>query len=162
MTCRLHPWAYSRSTVEPLLADLIDKTACRKASLGEAGDGVRVRLLAAVAAGAGTKATAEAMGVRYREAKRWVEAWRAAGAVAPRKFGYRSKLDDHEDFLRSLVAQRPEIKLDQITAALAERGVETSSTAIWNALERFGIQLAGRRRPDARLQSAQHQKTPQH
>lgn len=129
---------------------MIDKTTRKKASLRDAGDGVRARLVAAVAAGAGTKATAEAMGVRYREAKRWVEAWREAGAVAPRKFGYRSKLDDHEDCLRALVAQRTGIKLDEITAALAERGVKTSDTAVWNALERFGIALAGRRRPASR------------
>ncbi|WLA64923.1 hypothetical protein [Bradyrhizobium diazoefficiens] len=143
-------FCYARSVVEPLLSGLIDQTARMKASLDNAGDGVRVRLVAAVAAGAGTKATAEAMGVRYREAKRWVEAWREAGAVAPRKFGYRSKLDDHEDFLRAVVAQRTGIKLDEITEALAERGVKTSDTAVWNALERFGITLAGRRRPARR------------
>jgi transposase len=138
-------FSYARSVVEPLLSGLIDKTERMKASLADAGDGVRVRLVAAVAAGAGTKATADAMGVGYREAKRWVEAWREAGAVAPRKFGFRSKLDDHEDFLRSLVAQRPDIKLTQITEALASRGMHTSDTAVWNALERFSIAIAGRR-----------------
>ncbi len=143
-------FGYPRKAIEPLLTDLIDKTARMKASLSEAGDGVRVRLIAAVAAGAGTKATAETMGVRYREAKRWVEAWREAGAVAPRKFGYRSKLDDHEVFLRTLVAQRPDIKLGEMREALEQQGVKTSDTAVWNALERFDIALAGRRRAASR------------
>jgi hypothetical protein len=41
-----------------------------KASLAGAGDSVRNRLIAAVAAGAGAKATAQAMGVPYRESLR--------------------------------------------------------------------------------------------
>jgi transposase len=135
---------FLRSTVEPLLTELLGDTAQMKASLAGAGDSVRVRLVAAVAAGAGTKATAEAMGVPYREAKRWVEAWREAGAVAPRKFGYRSKLDDHEGTLRQIVDERPTIKLVEIHEALAERGVKTSKTAVWNALTRFGLGLADR------------------
>jgi transposase len=138
-------FGYPRRTVEPLLTELIETTARMKACLGEAADDVRVRLIAAVAAGAGTKATAEAMDVPYRQAKRWVEAWREAGAVAPRKFGYRSKLDDHEDFLRQLVNEQPKIKLGEIQEELTERGVQCSQTAIWNCLERHGIELGGRR-----------------
>lgn len=88
--------------------------------------------------------------LRYREAKRWVEVWRETGAVAARKFGYRSKLDDHEGFLRTLVAQRPDIKLGEIREALEQQGVKTSHTAVWNALERCDIALAGRRRPASR------------
>jgi transposase len=133
-----------------LLSGLIDKTAHRKASLTDAGDGVRVRLIAAVAAGAGTKAIAEAIGIPYREAKRWVEAWREAGAVAPRKFGKVSKLDAQEDFLRKLLDEQPNIKLGEIREALGQQGVRTSNTAIWNKLERFDIALAGRHRPAGR------------
>jgi transposase len=142
---RVNPTGSWSGTVEPLLTELLGDTAQMKASLAGAGDSVRVRLVAAVAAGAGTKATAEAMGVPYREAQRWIEAWREHGAVAPRKFGSRSKLDEHEDFLRQLVDERPSIKLDGIRDALAQRDVRASNTAIWNALERFGIALAGRR-----------------
>jgi transposase len=126
---RVNPTGSWSGTVEPLLTELLGDTAQMKASL----------------AGAGTKATAEAMGVPYREAQRWIEAWREHGAVAPRKFGSRSKLDEHENFLRQLVDERPSIKLDGIRDALAQRDVRASNTAIWNALERFGIALAGRR-----------------
>jgi transposase len=52
--------------------------------------------------------------------------------------------------LRTLVAQRPDIKLSEIRQALEPRGVKTSDTAIWNALERFDIKLGGRRRPTGR------------
>jgi transposase len=133
---------FLRLAIEPLLAEVADRTAETKASLADAGDSVRIRFVAAVAAGGGTKATAKAMDVPYREAKRWVEVWRETGAVAARKFGYRSKLDDHEDFLRQLVVEQPDIKLTEIHESLGERGVTTSKTSVWNALQRFGIELA--------------------
>jgi transposase len=108
-------------------------------SLERAGDSVRVSLMKAVAAGAGIEATA---GGPYREAKRWVEVWRETGAVAQRKTGKVSKLDEHEGFLRQLVADQPAIKLAEIHDALDKRGIKTSQTSIWNALGRFGIELA--------------------
>jgi hypothetical protein len=95
-------FGYQRSAVEPLLAELTGETAQLKASLAAAGDTVQTRLIKAVAAGAGNKAIAAQMRVGHREAKRWVEVWRETGAVTERKHGYRSKLDDHEDFLREL------------------------------------------------------------
>ncbi len=137
-------FGYVRLAVEPLLAEFAGETAEMQAALDRAGDSVRTRLIKAVAAGAGPKATAEAMGVPYRQAKRWIEVWRETGAVAPRKFGYRSKLDDHESFLRQLVAAQPTIKLAHVHDALGQRGVKASKTAVWNALERFGIGLADR------------------
>lgn len=142
-------FAYARSAVEPLLAQAVGETSGKKTLLTEAPETVRTRFIAAVAAGARPKATAAAMGLPYRRAKRWVEVWRETGALAERKFGYRSKLDGHEEFLRKLVEERPNIKLDEIRKALCERQVSASPTAIWNALERHGIQLAGRRRRDA-------------
>lgn len=140
-------FGYLRSATDPLLGELAGETARMKASLADSGDSVRIKLIAAVAAGAGPKATAEKMGVPYREAQRWIEAWRERGAVAPRKFGYRSKLDDHADFLRELVTERPTIKLGEIHAAITGRGVKTSQTSVWNALARFGIEFAGRNPP---------------
>lgn len=155
-------FAYARSAVEPLLTQVVDERAEKKSLLVEAPETVRTKFIAAVIAGAGPKATAEAMGLPYRKAKRWVEVWRETGAVAERKFGHRSKLDDHEDFLRKLVDERPNIQLDEIREALRERQVSASPTAIWNALERHGIQLAGRRRPDAprRLASQTKERIP--
>lgn len=143
-------FGYLRLAIEPLLAQFADETAHLNASLAAAGDTVRTRFIKAVAAGGGPKATAEKMELPYRKAKRWVEVWRETGAVAERKFGYRSKLDDEEDFLRTLVAQRPDIKLDEIRQALGQQGVKTSNTAIWNALERLDVKLGGRRRPAGR------------
>jgi len=134
-------FGYLRLAVEPLLTEVIGVTAGKKAALAEAPETARTRFVAAVAAGAGPKATAEAMGLPYRKAKRWGEVWRETGAVVERKHGVRSQLDDHEDFLRELVAARPTVKLAEIYEAITERGVKTSKIAVWNALKRFGIKL---------------------
>ncbi len=147
-------FGYLRLAVEPLLTAAIDETAKKKAALAEAPETARTRFIAAVAAGAGPKATAEAMGLPYRKAKRWGEVWRETGAVAERKHGVRSKLDDQEDFLRELVAARPTVKLAEIYEAITERGVKTSKIAVWNALKRFDIKLG---RPRGR-QAAEIQK----
>jgi transposase len=137
-------FGYLRLAIEPLLTEIVGETADMRASLAEAEETVRTRLIAAVADGACPKATAEAMGVPYRKAKRWVEVWRETGATAQRKFGFRSKLDDHEGFLRQLIARRPTIKLAEVHEAITACGVKTSKTAVWNALERFRIGLADR------------------
>ncbi|MBR1178076.1 hypothetical protein JQ617_29235 [Bradyrhizobium sp. KB893862 SZCCT0404] len=147
-------FGYLRLAVEPLLTEVIGETAGKKAALAEAPETVRTRFIAAVAAGAGPKATAEAMGLPYRKAKRWFEVWRDTGATAERKFGFRSQLDKHEDFLRLLVAARPNIKLAEIYDVVTRRGVKTSKIAVWNALKRFGIKLG---RPRGR-QAAEIQK----
>ena len=135
-------YGYLRLAIEPLLTEIVGETAEMRASLAHAVETVRTKFIAAVADGAGPKATAEAMGVPYRKAKRWVEVWRETGAVAQRKFGKVSKLDEHEGFLRQLVADQPAIKLAGIHEALGEHGVKTSKAAVWNALTRFGIRLA--------------------
>ncbi|MHC2275352.1 transposase [Bradyrhizobium diazoefficiens] len=140
-------FAFDRDTVEPLLTQAIGEAAATKNLLTDAPETIRTKFIAAIAAGGKPKATAAAMGLPYRKAKRWVEVWRETGAVTERKFGFRSKLDEHEDFLRTLLAQRPSLQLSEVTEALAARGVTTSDTAVWNAIERFGITLAGRRRP---------------
>ncbi|GAB9109851.1 hypothetical protein [Bradyrhizobium diazoefficiens] len=137
-------FGYLRLAVEPLLTEFVERSAKKTAALADAPETVRTKFVAAVAAGAGPKATAEAMGLPYRQARRWLDVWRETGAVAERKHGYRSKLDTHEDFLRQLVASRPTIKLAEIHEAVTGHGVDASKTAIWNALERFGIALADR------------------
>ncbi|MCA1411708.1 hypothetical protein I6F30_11230 [Bradyrhizobium sp. NBAIM20] len=146
-------FGYLRLAVQPLLEAAVADTAQMKASLAAADDTVRTRFIKAVAGGAGPKAAAEAMSLPYRKAKRWFEVWRETGATAERKFGYRSKLDEHEAFLRDLVARQPTIKLAEIYEAITDRGVKTSKTSVWNALERFGIALATHDGPTTRRPS---------
>ncbi|OKO85358.1 hypothetical protein AC629_19240 [Bradyrhizobium sp. NAS80.1] len=135
-------FGYLRLAVEPLLDELVAHTAQMKASLTGEADSVRVRLIKAYAAGAGIRATAQEMGVPACEAFRWIEVWRQTGATARRK--RRSILDDHRDFFRELVEAKPNIKLTEIHEAITGRGVKTSMSSVWNALERFGLALTNR------------------
>jgi transposase len=139
-------FAFLRKEVEPLLANQAASDVQRVAALpAETGD-LRTRLVKAVANGAEIKATAKKLGVGYREAVRWVTKWRASGILEPEKKGKKSPLDREADWLRNLVAGGPDLSLSDIQEKLAERGVRRSQTAIWNCLERNGIELGGRRK----------------
>jgi transposase len=137
-------FGYLRLSVEPFLENFAAENKQNQALLDDANETERTKLIKAVAAGDGVKATAKAMGVPYRQAVRWIEVWRKTGAISERKFGYRSKLDAHEDFMRQIVADRPTIKLAELHDAITARGVQISQTSIWNALRRFGIALTDR------------------
>ncbi len=142
-------FAFRREDVEPLLARQAAGDVQRVAALpAEAGD-LRTRLVKAVASGAEIKATAKKLGVDYRVAVRWMTKWRATGVLKPEKMGKKSPLDCEVEWLRNLVASEPDISLSHIQEKLAERGVRRSPTAIWNCLERNGIELGGRRRRNA-------------
>ena len=141
-------FAYLRREVEPLIAARSDEIAERSSALQALADDVRGQLIKAVDHGAEIKATAERLGVPYRQAVRWVMSWRKRGVSAPQKFGVKSPLDMEVGWLRALVSDHPGISLSEIQTRLAEdRGVKRCLTAIWNCLERHKIELAGRRRP---------------
>jgi len=135
-------FGYQRSVVEPLLVQLGEETEKLKLRLHDTADTVRSALIAAVAAGATIRDAAQRASVPYHEAQRWVTVWREHGAVAPRERGPRSKLNDHENFLRRIVDEQPGIKLVGICETLSRRGVKTNSSSVRNALGRFGIELA--------------------
>jgi transposase len=142
-------FAFWRKDVEPLLARQVADEAHRAAALPAEADDLRTRLVKAVADGAEIKATAKKLGVGYREAVRWVTKWRDSGVLKPEKHGVKSPLDGEAEWLRNLVAGEPDISLSHIQEMLAERGVRRSQTAIWNCLERNGIELGGRRKRSA-------------
>jgi transposase len=137
-------FGYLRLSVEPLLENFAAETKQNQTRLDDANETERTKLIKAVAAGGGAKATAQAMGVSYRDARRWIEVWQKTGAIAERKHGRRSELDAHEEFMRQIVADQPTIKLAELHEAITACGAKTSQTAIWNALRRFGITLTDR------------------
>jgi len=139
-------FAFPRSVVEPLILQQTTAEAKHAVALPERTDSIRTRLIKAVANGAEIKATALKLGVKYREAVRWVTKWRATGLREPEKFGKKSPLDQQVEFIRELIAKTPGISLLEIQAALEGRGFERSESAIWNCLERHGIELGGRRK----------------
>jgi transposase len=139
-------FAFLRSVVEPLILQQTTTEAKHAVALPERTDSIRTRLIKAVANGAEIKATAKKLGVGYREAVRWVTKWKNTGLLEPEKHGKKSPLDQQIEFLRELIAKTPDISLLEIQAALEQRGVKRSQSAVWNCLERHGIELGGRRK----------------
>jgi transposase len=139
-------FAFLRNVVEPLILQQTTAEAKHAVALPERTDSIRTRLVKAVANGAETKATAKKLGVGYREAVRWVIKWKSTGLLEPEKFGKKSPLDQQVEFMRELLAKTPEISLLEIQAALDQRGIKRSQSAVWNCLERHGIELGGRRK----------------
>jgi transposase len=139
-------FAFLRNVVEPLILQQTTAEAKHAVALLSRTDSIRTRLVKAVANGAEIKATAKKLGVRYREAVRWVRKWKSSGLLEPQKRGQKSPLDQQIDFIRGLVARRPGISLLEIQAALKQRNVDSCQSAVRNCLKRHSIELGGRRK----------------
>jgi transposase len=139
-------FAYLRTVVAPLILQQTATEVKYATALPGQTDSIRTRLIKAVANGAEIKATAKKLGVEYRVAVRWVTKWKSTGLLEPEKHGVKSPLDQQIEFMRELIAKTPDIPLLEIQAALTQRGVKRSQSAVWNCLERHGIELGGRRK----------------
>jgi len=99
---------------------------------------LRVRVMADVDGGLGTKAAAE----KYRVSADWIRKLkrlrRETGSFAPRqqRVSHATKLDKDLPRLEQLVKERPDATLKELRAAL---GCQASISCIWRALRRLQI-----------------------
>jgi putative transposase len=102
---------------------------------------LRERVVAAVEAGASRHAAARQFRVSPSSAIKWVQRFRATGSAAAAKMGGRRRapLNEQRVFLLSLVAEQPDLTLEEIRAKLKARQVLVCVTAIWRFFERNGI-----------------------
>jgi transposase len=98
---------------------------------------LRLRVVAAVAAGSSRRAAAERYSVSVSSAIRWTARANAEGSPAPRKQGRpagKGPLADHLDYLIGVVEAVPDITMPELAGQLlAERGV----TAAWASLSKI-------------------------
>ena len=82
---------------------------------------LRERVIGFVALGGGTRAAATRFAVSLSSASRWARRWRAEGHTRPRAMGgdRRSRLSEHRARVLQLVAQQPDLTLQEIRSALA-------------------------------------------
>lgn len=94
---------------------------------------LRERVVRAVEGGASARAAARLFSVSPSSAIKWVQRWRATGAVAPSPVrGHRhSPLIGHADWLLALIGGHADITLEEIRALLRHRGVSTSNASLW-------------------------------
>jgi len=101
---------------------------------------LRERVIESVAAGASRRETAELYGISPSVVVIWVQRWEATGSIVARPSGGSvSPLEDHAEFLLGLVAEQPDLTLDEIVAAMAKARIAGSRTAVWRFYERHGI-----------------------
>src|SRR5215218_11520510 len=82
---------------------------------------LRERVIGFMALGGSPRAAAVRFNVSVISAARWAQRWRAEGHVRPRAMGgdRRSRLSEHRARVLQLVAQQPDLTLQEIRSALA-------------------------------------------
>jgi transposase len=101
---------------------------------------LRERVLDAVETGASRREAAERFEVSASSAVKWMQRWHETGSVAAKPTGGSiSPLEKHADFLLALIAEQPDLTLDEIVAAMRKRRIAGSRSAAWRLFARHGI-----------------------
>jgi transposase len=112
---------------------------------------LRARVIEAAQDGASIQETVEQLAVSISSVVRFRRLYRETGSVKPAKFGgYKGyALAAHEDLVRQLLAEQPDITLAEFQAALAKRKVTVGRSSVSRFLHhlnlRFKKKPAGRR-----------------
>lgn len=120
---------------------------------------LRERVIEAVEAGSSRREAAERFEVSASSAVKWMQRWRAAGSATSKPHGGSSSLlEKPSEWILTLVAERPDLTLDEIVATLRKRRIASSRSAVWRFFARYEISfkksLRGGARPSGRGQSA--------
>lgn len=103
---------------------------------------LRERVVAAVSGGASFHRAAARFGVSVSSASRWSQRFAQVGHVAPRPTHGDDRppaIEAHADLILSIDEARPEIFLHELRDALAEQGVQTSTSGLSRFFARHGI-----------------------
>ena len=103
-------------------------------------DDLRERVIEAVEAGASRREAAERFNLSPSSAVKWLQRWRDTGsAKAKPSGGSTSPLEEHAEWLLAMVAEQPDLTLDEIVAAMRKRRVPGSRTAVWRFFARHDL-----------------------
>jgi transposase len=101
---------------------------------------MRQRVIERVENGASRREAAEHFEISASAAVKWLQRWRDTGSAAAKpRGGSTSPLEKHAKWLLSLIAEQPDLTLDEVFAAMRKRGIAGSRTALWRFFDRHGI-----------------------
>src|SRR6478752_5568617 len=101
---------------------------------------LRERVVEAIASGASRREAAEWFAVSPSSAIKWMQRQQETGSIAPKPSGGSiSPLEAHADFLLVLIADQPDLTLDEIVAAMRKPRIAGSRSAVWRFFERPSI-----------------------
>ena len=101
---------------------------------------IRGRVIARVEGGASRREAAEQFEVSPSTAIKWVKCFYDTGScAAKRRGGSVSPLEKHADFLLALIAQQPDLTLDELVFTMRKHRIVGSRSAVWRFFERHSI-----------------------
>ena len=101
---------------------------------------MRERVIARVASGGSRREAAEHYDVSASTAVTWMKCFDETGRSAAKpRGGSISPLEEYADFLLTLVAEQPDLTLDDVVFAMRKRRIAGSRTAVWRFFERHKI-----------------------
>ena len=101
---------------------------------------LRARVIEDVETGASRREAAERYGISPSVVVIWVQRFEGTGSVAAKPSGGSiSPLEQHAEFLLGLIANQPDLTLDEIVAAMRKRRIAGSRSAVWRFFARRNI-----------------------
>ena len=92
---------------------------------------LRERVIARVESGASRREAAEHFEISPSAAVKWLQRWRDAGsAMAIPHGGSTSPLEKRANWLLALIAEQPDLTLDEVLVAMRKRRIAGSRTAL--------------------------------
>ncbi len=101
---------------------------------------LRARVIEDVETGASRREAAERYGISPSVVVIWMQRFEETGSVAAKPSGgSTSPLEQHAEFLLGLIADQPDLTLDEIVAAMRKRRIAGSRSAVWRFFARRNI-----------------------
>src|SRR3974390_1885970 len=101
---------------------------------------IRARVVARVETGASRREAADHFEISASAAVKWVKLFHETGSCAAKRFGgSTSPLEKHAEFLLGLVADQPDLTLDEIVAIMRKQKIPGKRTAVWRFFQRHKI-----------------------
>src|SRR5262249_26265668 len=101
---------------------------------------LRGRVIEEVESGASRREAAERYGLSPSVVVIWVQRFEETGSVAAKSSGGSiSPLEKQADFLLGLIAEQPDMTLDEVVAAMRKRRIAGSRSAVWRFFARRHI-----------------------
>jgi len=101
---------------------------------------MRERVIARVESGASRREAAEQYDVSPSTAVIWVKCFRDTGRCSAKpRGGSISPLEEHAEFLLTLIDEQPDLTLDEVVSVMRKQKILGSRTAVWRFFQRHQI-----------------------
>jgi transposase len=123
---------------------------------------LRGRVIEEVESGASRREAAERYGLSPSVVVIWVQRFEETGSVAAKSSGGSiSPLEKQADFLLGLIAEQPDMTLDEVVAAMRKRRITGSRSAVWRFFARRNVSFKKNALRGGAAARRRHSRTPE-